>query len=40
MEKLCVDMKVDPSDISMLVLAHYLGADHMCCFTRGQVGRH
>jgi DCN1-like protein 1/2 len=33
-EKLCNDLKVDPTDIVMLVLSYRLGSTRMCELTR------
>lgn len=34
MERYCNDLEVDPTDISMLILAMHLGAEQMCEFKR------
>jgi hypothetical protein len=34
MEKLCQDLEVEPTDISVLILAHLMNASKMCVFTR------
>ncbi|KAI0235906.1 Scaffold-type E3 ligase [Massospora cicadina] len=32
MEQYCADLQVDPTDVSMLILAWHLGAEQMCEF--------
>lgn len=34
MEKFCVALDVDPTDVVMLVMAYHLKAENMCEFTR------